>query len=185
MRYKEFNNNKVLERCISLFWENGYNGTPISSLVNDTGVNRFSLYHEFENKEGILYSALELYKVRYSSELLNMLDNNSNVENSLKKFFFGFTKRTKKPVGCFIIYISTELGDDNLRISAFLKTYLKEMELKFTSLLKSSPIYSQQYEVIASNLVLLFCNAMCHCYIQSEDESQSFISLNLDVILNK
>ena len=62
MRYKEFNRNSVLEKCIPLFWKNGFRACAISDIVEETGVNRFSLYEEFENKEGILYAALELYR---------------------------------------------------------------------------------------------------------------------------
>ena len=72
MRYKEFNSNKVLEECISLFWKNSFNGTPMSAIVKQTAVNRFSLYQEFENKQGILYEALKLYRERYALDFINL-----------------------------------------------------------------------------------------------------------------
>lgn len=74
MRYKEYNTNNVLEKSIKLFWENGFRGCSINEIVQTTGVNRFSLYHEFENKEGILYASLHLYKKRYCQEKLDLLN---------------------------------------------------------------------------------------------------------------
>lgn len=60
MRYKEYNRNKVLEQSLAVFWQKGFNGCSVNELVEITGVNRFSLYSEFENKEGILYASLNL-----------------------------------------------------------------------------------------------------------------------------
>ncbi len=62
MRYKEYNVNSVLKKTIRLFWKRGFRGCSINDLVDETNVNRFSLYHEFSNKEGILYHSLEYYQ---------------------------------------------------------------------------------------------------------------------------
>lgn len=185
MRYKEFNKKKVLDNCISLFWKNSFNGTSINTIVDHTRVNRFSLYHEFENKQGILYEALQLYRERYSNELIKRLEPHAGIEEILEIFFTSFLKRGTNPVGCFIIYIATELGDNDTYINTFLKSYLQDLENKFTLLLNSTPTYKDQSTHIANNLVLLFCNAMCYCHIQDEKESQNFISLNLELILKK
>ena len=67
----EYNVNSVLEKSIKIFWDNGFRGTSINEIVNATGLNRFSLYHEFENNEGILYASLKLYRDRYCQEKLD------------------------------------------------------------------------------------------------------------------
>jgi AcrR family transcriptional regulator len=59
MRYKEFNRNKILEDCISLFWKQSYTGTSISDIVKATNVNLYSLYNEFKNKRGILDASIQ------------------------------------------------------------------------------------------------------------------------------
>lgn len=185
MRYKEFNNNKVLENCISLFWENGFSNTSINTLVHSTRVNRFSLYKEFESKQGILYEAMNLYRERHSLDLALHPEHSKGVIDILKTFFFRYLEiKPGRPAGCFIIYIATELGDNNEYVNSLLKTYLNEIETKFISLLNTDEKLAENSELIASNLILLFCNAMCYCHIQNEKESQEFISLNLDIILN-
>ncbi|MDP4679712.1 MAG: TetR/AcrR family transcriptional regulator [Cyclobacteriaceae bacterium] len=95
MRYKEFNRNKVLDHCISLFWKNGFNSSSINEIVSITGVNRFSLYKEFGNKEGILYSALELYNDRYFSENLNVLNQKKDLRETLMEFFASLLSETR------------------------------------------------------------------------------------------
>jgi AcrR family transcriptional regulator len=182
MRYKEFNNKRVLEDCISLFWENSFNGTPINTIVKHTRVNRFSLYNEFENKQGILYEGLKLYKERYSDELIKQLESSDDLNTVLKSFFFSYLSRDNRPPGCFIIYTSSELADNDEFVNSLLKKYLHEIESKFILLLNRHRMHNS--EAIANNLILLFCNSMCYCHIQNEKECQEFISLNLDMILN-
>tara|TARA_B110000211_G_scaffold200186_1_gene231032 strand:- start:384 stop:941 length:558 start_codon:yes stop_codon:yes gene_type:complete len=184
MRYKEFNSNKVLEDCISLFWKKGFNGSAINHIVSQTKVNRFSLYKEFDNKHGLLYATLKLYKERYCLEAVNQIALTKDVNEALKKFLFSYINRDGKPSGCYIIYIATELGDHNEYVNDLLKSYLLEIETTFVSLLNTDERYRDTSKLIASNLILLFCNAMCFCHIQDEIESQEFISLNLDIILN-
>lgn len=184
MRYKEFNNNKVLEDCMGLFWKNGFNATSITTVVEHTRVNRFSLYHEFDNKHGILDASLGLYRERYANELITALDKKGEVVTVLKDFLHGFIKRKNSPVGCYIIYIATELADNNESVNQILKAYLSDIENKFENVLNTDPKYTQEAKTIANNLVLLFCNVMCYCYIQTEQESEDFIQLNLEVILD-
>ena len=88
MRPKEFSRNSVLEKCITLFWEEGYTGTGIQKVVARTGVNRYSLYEEFGNKEGILLASLELYKERYVP--LEKLTKSSTVQDALFQFYSSF-----------------------------------------------------------------------------------------------
>ncbi|MFT6880897.1 MAG: AcrR family transcriptional regulator [Psychromonas sp.] len=185
MRYKEFNTDKVLEDCISLFWKNSFNGTSLNTIVKHTNVNRFSLYNEFENKTGILYESLHLYQERYSNEKVMRLESKGEVSQVLSYFFLSYLKRKANPPGCFIIYIATELGDSDAKVNSTLKVYLDEIESKFIALLDTSDTYGSNAKATASNLILLFCNTMCSCHLQDEKGIQDLVSLNLDIILNK
>lgn len=184
MRHKEFNKNKVLENCISLFWSKSFNGSPVNDIVKVTGVNRFSLYKEFENKHGILYESMKLYRDRYSDKYLNLLNAEGDLIQTLKNFYSTFLNSETHLSGCFIIYIATELGDNDEYVNLFLKIYLAEMETKFIGLLEQKDFSSDDAKVIANNLVLFFCNSMCYCHIQKENERMDFLDLNLNIIFN-
>lgn len=184
MRHKEFNKNKVLENCISLFWNRSFNGSPINAIVNTTGVNRFSLYNEFENKKGILYEALDLYRLRYANKNLDILSHEGDLRNTLKSFFSAFLEFKTQLPGCFVIYIATELGDNDEHVNLFLKNYLSEIECKLLELLEKDNYSANDSKVIANNLVLFFCNSMCYCHIQDITERQDFLELNLNIIFN-
>ena len=182
MRYKEFNNSKVLEDCISLFWKGSFKGTPISKIVDVTKVNRFSLYHEFENKNGLLYASLDLYKQRYSDIYVKELNKKGELNEVITDFLTQYLNPSNNQVGCYLIYISTEMGDNDKAVKAFLSSYLLELEECFSSLLSNYEMNDK--ETVAKNLVMFFCNIMCYCHIQSFEESKNYIQLNLDLILN-
>jgi len=186
MRYKEFNTNKVLENCISLFWQQGFGSCAINDIVKKTNVNRFSLYKEFENKEGILLAALNLYYERYSSKQIALLDQEKPLKKLLKEFYLSFLEDIEThPPGCFMIHISTELADHNQSIKSRLDAYLKQIEKALITTLQRHSISETKSDQLSIQLTGLFCNSMCFCLIQNSQERVSYIDMSLDLILNK
>lgn len=185
MRYKEYNVNRVLEKCIQLFWENGFRGCSVNDIVEATGVNRFSLYHEFEDKNGILYNALRLYRKRYCEDKFNILKEEESPKEVLAKFYLSFLKEENVHPGCFFIHIGTELADTDQKINSLVKLYLEEIETLCFELLKRHASTKDQAEFCARHLVGLFCTSMSFCLIHSEEERVNHINNGIEVILNK
>ncbi|NQU51822.1 MAG: TetR/AcrR family transcriptional regulator [Bacteroidetes bacterium] len=186
MRYKEFNSNRVLEKCITLFWNKGFGACSINDIVQTTGVNRFSLYNEFNNKEGILYAALELYRNRYLNEKLSPNLNKKSLQEELVAIFTKFLKdEDSHPPGCFTIQIATELADRNERIKEFLDNYINKLEANFLQTLEKFKPGNPQNQFYSIHLTGLFCSSMCYCVIQTYEERISQISTGINVILNK
>jgi|ERR1051326_3774120 AcrR family transcriptional regulator len=52
---------RILESAARLFHEQGYNGTGISTILREAGVNSGSLYNIFPSKEALLVGVLERY----------------------------------------------------------------------------------------------------------------------------
>lgn len=186
MRYKEFNRNRVLEKCINLFWRDGFAACPINEIVNETKVNRFSLYAEFENKEGILKAALELYNERYHQKHLQILNQDGNIEDVLHNFLSSFLENDDAhPSGSFTIFIATELADTDPAVKLLLVGFIDELQNKFVEFFNKYPLYKNDSDYLAKHLVGLFCNTMCFCIIKSKSEQEEFIKNGLNVILNK
>ena len=135
MRYKEYNPNQVLEKAIRLHWEKGVNGSSINDLVELTGVNRFSLYNEFGNKQGILYDSIKLYRERYCQPKMEILNQEGNVREILLQFFLSFLADDLPVSGCYIIHIGTELADSDERVKRELDDYLKMVRVAIKNLL--------------------------------------------------
>jgi AcrR family transcriptional regulator len=56
-----FDREKTLKVITDLFLKNGYQGTSLSDLVSETGLNKPSLYNSFGNKDEMFLLALESY----------------------------------------------------------------------------------------------------------------------------
>lgn len=185
MRYKEYNVNRVLETCIQLFWSGGFRGCSINDIVEATGVNRFSLYHEFDNKEGTLYHSLILYKERYIKPKLEILEKTGNSQEILKDFFLSFLEPSNKSQGCYIIHIGTELADSDPRINELVSEYMNEIEIAFQKMLNRNGETLEKAKFQAKHLVGLYCTSMSFCLILSEQQKEYHITNGINLIINK
>lgn len=183
MRYKEYNPTRVLDKSIALFWQKGYNGCSINDLVEATGVNRYSLYHEFGNKEGILYASLDLYRERYCQDKLAILNSDKGIIQTLEAFYGSFLSDDNSMLGCYFIHVGTELADSQNRIKENLNNYLAEIEDLLNSLL-SRKGYQPNAKMLAKHLVGLFCTVMSFCLIHTPDQRDKYISNGINVILS-
>ena len=163
-----------------------YSACSINDIVNLTGVNRFSLYNEFVNKEGILLEALKLYEERYANVNLEILDGNTELHSTLKNYFNAFLIESEKsPTGDFILYIATELADTDEKVKEILDSYLTKIQSKIGDLLIRYNFSVKESEFYSKHLIGLFCNIMCFCIIKSKKERELFIDNGLNLLLNK
>ncbi|MBL4710793.1 MAG: TetR/AcrR family transcriptional regulator [Flavobacteriales bacterium] len=189
MRPKEFNRNNVLEKCIILFWEEGYNGTGIQEIVDRTNVNRYSLYDEFGNKKGILLASLKLYRNRHIN--WELLSQSLSIEELLFKFytsFFNSSKYNNHPIGCYISSMAMELRETN-EMQSYFNMYLDLLNDRFEQLLKEKSTLSiDKIKIISQQLTTFYCTSMGMYVIFSQKEAESYIQSNLKLItkcLNK
>ena len=56
---------KILNEALTLFAENGYDGTSVEEIAEKVGIKAPSLYNHFKGKEDILNALIELAEARY------------------------------------------------------------------------------------------------------------------------
>lgn len=181
MRPKEFNRNRILEKCITIFWEEGYNGTGIQKIVTMTGVNRYSLYEEFGNKEGILYASLELYKERHVP--LGLLTTTASIKDTLFQFYSSFftpAKINSHPLGCYIATMAMELRETK-EMQVFFNAYLDLLGQKFTQLLARNS-KTGEWTAVLQQLIMFYCTSMGMYIIFSQKETDKYLQDNLNLI---
>jgi AcrR family transcriptional regulator len=111
-RPREFDEDEVLDRALTTFWEHGYEGTSIDDLVAATGLGRASLYGALGDKERIFGRAVERYCARMG-DALDALGDEPSARVALGRFLrMLVTKSSPKsgPRGCFLL--STAVGGD-------------------------------------------------------------------------
>src|SRR3981081_1398571 len=60
-RPKLFSRKGVLEKALPVFWRRGFADTSLHELEVATGVNKFGLYSEFQDKEDLFMQSLQYY----------------------------------------------------------------------------------------------------------------------------
>jgi TetR/AcrR family transcriptional repressor of nem operon len=69
-RTREFDREIALDRALRLFWLKGYDSTSMQNLVDETGVNRASMYATFGNKHALFQAALDRYNEFVENDFL-------------------------------------------------------------------------------------------------------------------
>lgn len=83
---RQYNREEILEKITDLFWEKGFEGISINEAVARTGVNKFSLYNEFGDKEKLFLSCIDHY-ISNSCDLLVKILSKKPLGLSNIKFF--------------------------------------------------------------------------------------------------
>lgn len=113
-RSKEYIEKDVIEKAMNLFWRNGYQMTSMQMLEKEMGINKFSIYASFGNKNGVFIESLKCYKQKLN-QLMIRLKASSNGVSGIKKYFYDFiefSKETDIAKGCLITNTANELGED-------------------------------------------------------------------------
>jgi TetR/AcrR family transcriptional repressor of nem operon len=101
-RKKEYDRDDVLSRAMGLFWKAGFEGAHLSTLVDVTGLNRFSLYKEFGGKEGLFQEAFELYLVGARDAYARYLEHEPYGFDNIRSYFSA-VHYSPDYHGCFLI----------------------------------------------------------------------------------
>ena len=56
---------KILNETLTLFAENGYDGTSVEQIAENVGIKAPSLYNHFKGKEDILKALIDMAEARY------------------------------------------------------------------------------------------------------------------------
>jgi TetR/AcrR family transcriptional repressor of nem operon len=125
-RKANYNREEVLEKAMELFWRKGYEGTHLGELVEYTGLNRFSLYKEFNGKEGIFSEALVLYLDQAKSFYSTLKKEPLGIKNIFE--YFEGIEFSKEYLGCFAINSLAEQFNINSSEYTKVKSFFSAIE---------------------------------------------------------
>lgn len=117
-RTREFNEEKVLEAAMQLFWEKGYEATSLSDLTARMGIQRPSIYSTFGDKKELFEAALRRYTTSRAADIRARLQSHVSVKQAFATFFeeviqAEYTKDLSN--GCFCINTMVELAPHDER----------------------------------------------------------------------
>ena len=178
-RTKKYNEQEVTEKAMNLFWKNGYANTSMQMLEKEMGINKFSIYSSFGNKDGLFLKSLDCYKSRLFV-LINKLVNSSEGKPAIKKYFYDFVEFTRDRnygKGCLVTNTANEIGmDSEEKIPQTLKGFTEEIKQVFADKLKLEGKYdAQKIEKQADYLLISMFGLSSATRIFTEDQLEHYI----------
>ncbi len=138
-RHKKYDEDIVTDKAMRLFWRNGYHTTSTRMLEKEMGINLFSIYSSFQNKDGVFLASVKCYKDLIRKQLLIPLAKKPKTITTLKGFFYdflNFTKEQKTYKGCLLINTANELGTDMTEsIAKEISSFAEEIREHISSIL--------------------------------------------------
>ena len=111
-RKKEYIEEEVIEKAMELFWRNGYEATSVRMLEKEMGINQFSIYSSFGNKQGVFQESMKLYASKLNL-IVDKMEGSSKGMEALKQYFYDFVEFTRDSEvykGCLIVNTIAEFG---------------------------------------------------------------------------
>lgn len=137
-RPQQYDRQKVSDQAMHLFWHQGYQATPVSDLVRETGVRPGSLYSAFGNKEGLLLAALQEYTDQIESVFLGLFARCQTAREGVEALLQGIIDDAVSGTasdGCLLINTLLEMSGHNSRVCDAVNKHLARVENCFYELL--------------------------------------------------
>lgn len=112
-RAREFDPAKALDDAMRVFWRKGYYATSIDDLVEATGVSRYGLYAEYENKRGLFLASLDHYRASVIERLATVLRQPGASLGAIRAFITDLGALAAKPsgrLGCLLWNTASEVA---------------------------------------------------------------------------
>ncbi|AIQ35976.1 TetR family transcriptional regulator [Paenibacillus sp. FSL R5-0345] len=110
-RSKEFEENEVLDKAMKLFWEQGYEKTSLTDLVEHMGVHRRSLYDTFGDKHTLFLKAMDRFRDKVNAELTGEVKRSKTATEALQLIFSSIINGEEdSPSGCLMVNSAVELA---------------------------------------------------------------------------
>lgn len=110
-RSKEFEENTVLKKAMELFWQQGYEKTSMSDLVECMGIHRKSLYDTFGDKHALYLRAIDLYGEYTTNKLRSETLKAITAHQAIQGIFdYMIEANEDKHWGCLFVNAATEMG---------------------------------------------------------------------------
>ena len=129
-RTKAFDPDQVLQQAMLLFWREGFRQLSMDSLVQKLGVNRYSLYQTFGNKQAFFQQALVLYTDTVFNRLLSPLQEQQG-KTAIVAYFRLLQRQLQNDqasAGCMLLNASLSAGQLSEESLNLIKASLRRQE---------------------------------------------------------
>lgn len=136
-RSKEFEENDVLQKAMELFWEQGYEKTSMSDLVEHMGIHRKSIYDTFGDKHSLFLKVVDRYG-EFSTAALKAEASRAETASQAIQYIFDYIieGNVDKHIGCLFVNAATEFGTWDHEILVKVEEAFSQAEAVITEIIK-------------------------------------------------
>lgn len=138
---KQYSSTEFVDGAMRLFWSRGYEGTSMNDLVRSTGINRGSIYANFDGKRGIFVAALGRYDELYRERFLKALERDNTPKGSIIAAFKAAADAGSDPTlpkGCLVVNTAIELSPHDPEVAALVDASLGALHRFFLTQLATA-----------------------------------------------
>lgn len=130
-REKSFDEEVALEKAMHVFWSKGFDSASIADLIEETGINRGSLYNAFGGKQPLFVKALLKYDRDNRHATLARLEAMDNPIGAIHEFFDAMVANTETDTqkkGCFLFNTVLDSNTHDAEVNSIVDKGLRELE---------------------------------------------------------
>ena len=166
-RPRSFCKEEALDRAMTVFWRQGYEGASLADLTEAMGINSPSLYACFGSKEGLFKAVLDRYDQRRAAFMADVTAAPTAAQVA-EKFLMGvatFAADTsgKTPPGCLMLQGGLSCGDSEIPDTLARHRAEKEaiLRTRFEQAKKSGDLASGCNAAALARFLMVMANGIC------------------------
>ncbi len=157
-RKKQYIEEEVIDKAMHLFWRNGYENTSMQMLEKEMGINKFSIYSSFGNKNGLFLESLKSYKRKVNSIFEEFKNSNNGIED-IKDFFYNSVRICTingNQKGCLFTNTYNEFSEkEDDQIKEQMNSFMNNLKEMFIDKLKMDSNKDEETVLKQANYLLL------------------------------
>jgi TetR/AcrR family transcriptional repressor of nem operon len=137
-RHKEFDQDKALDKAMTLFWQKGYEATSIQDLIDCMGIGRRSLYDTFTSKHDLFIAALDRYRDKAYESTAISGESLVSPKAAIREIFDGIAAEAVADTdrkGCFVVNSAVELAGQDEAVTLRSISSFQDLEYIFHEVL--------------------------------------------------
>ena len=185
-RKSNFDKEHKLIEAMQLFWQKGYASTSVADLVETLGINRFSLYNTYGDKQALYYLALDHYLQNISFPSMHPLIEADADLDTLKEFFMRFAGIQKEQTGgCFMQNALIEHAAEDETVFRHVQALFELLLTSFTRALNNAQAKKQiNADINSEDLAALLLTQVQGIRILGKARQYDAIERSLKVMLS-
>lgn len=137
-RPRAFDEESVLDNAMNIFWSKGFESTSVQDLVDETGLNRASMYASFGDKKALFLRVLDHYSQKISAKRFADLREMEDGRTAIEKTFRDTAKTgcaEGRHKGCLMVNSGMELAPHDPETAAIAHQAFRRVEDMFAAAL--------------------------------------------------